>query len=202
MNWKVINRDKRVQNTGVYNDWKQQISDDCFNQCVYCSIHENPWGGIDHYHIDHYKPKSKFSALENIITNLYFACPVCNRFKSDDWPNESNDLNKVCYPDPSDHNYTDLFDLNLDDYKLSGKLAASKYLVNRMYLNRPQLIYERRELILKIKAEELINEAKNLIETCNDIDLIKEAFLIISNLTQHLHIRANISPYKLVEIRK
>ncbi len=202
MNWKIIEKLKRVQNKGVYTDWKQQISDDCFNQCVYCSIHENPWGGIDHYHIEHFRPKSKFGELEHIITNLYHACPICNKFKSDDWPNEPNDLDQVCYPDPSDHDYSTLFNLDENNFTLIGKYKAAIYLINQLYLNRPQLIYERREQLLKIKAEALINDAKKLIELSDDNSVIKKAFLIIANLTQHLHSRGNIPPYKLVEIRK
>lgn len=202
MNWKIIEKDKRVQKRGVYSDWKQQISDDCHNQCVYCSIHENPWGGIDHYHIEYLRPQSKFKKLENTITNLYHACPICNKFKSDDWPNDNYDLGKICYPDPSDHNYSDLFEFDHNTHSLIGKNVASTYLINRLYLNRPQLTYERREQFLKIKAEALINDAKKLIELMDDINLAKQAFVIIANLTQHLHYRGNIPPYKLKEIRK
>lgn len=202
MNWRIIDRKKRVQNDGVYNDWKQQISDDCFHQCVYCSIHENPWGGIDHYHIEHLRPKSKFEKLENIITNLYHACPICNKFKSDDWPNENNDLEKICYPDPSDYDYSDLFELDSKTFLLIGRSVAATYLINRLYLNRPQLIYERREQFLKLKAEALINDTNELIKSVDDINLVKQALKIIINLAQHLHYRANIPPYKLIEIRK
>jgi len=202
MNWKQIDKSKRVQQKGVYSDWKQQISDDCYKQCVYCSIHENPWGGIDHYHIDHFRPQSKFKALENVITNLYYACPICNKFKSADWKNEPTDLETTCYPDPSDHNYSDLFDIDLKNYSLVGKYVSSRYVINRLYLNRPQLVYERREHFLKVKAEALITDAKKLIELSDDITLIKQAFQLIANISQHLHARANISPYKLVEIKK
>lgn len=202
MNWRLIERNRRIQEKGVYTEWKQQISDDCYNHCVYCSIHENPWGGIDHYHIEHFRPKSKFTHLEHIITNLYHACPICNKFKSDDWPNECDKLDKVCYPDPSDHNYTDLFQLDLSNYSIQGKFIASTYLINRLYLNRPQLVYERREHFLKLKAEALINDAKKLVDLSDDNLLIKKAFSLIANLTQHLHTRGNISPYKLVEIRR
>lgn len=202
MNWKQIDKDKRIQNKGVYTAWKQQISDECYNQCVYCSIHENPWGGIDHYHIDHFRPQSKFKTLKNEITNLYYACPICNKFKSDDWQNEPDNLNVICYPDPSDYNYNDLFIVDTSNYKLVGSYVSSQYLINRLYLNRPQLIYERREFFLKLKAEALINDAKMLIDLSDEIILIKQAFQHIANLTQHLHARANISPYKLIDIKK
>ena len=202
MNWKQIDKNKRIQNKGVYTAWKQQIAEDCYKQCVYCSIHESPWGGIDHYHIDHFRPQSKFNALKNEITNLYYTCPICNKFKSNDWQNEPDDLETICYPDPSDHNYSDLFTIDIMNYTLDGKHVSSKYLINRMYLNRPQLVYERREYFLKIKAEALITDAKKLIELTDDIKLIKEAFRLITNITQHLHTRGNISPYKLIDITK
>lgn len=202
MNWKQIDKIKRIQHNGEYSMWKQQIADDCFNQCVYCSIHENPWGGIDHYHIDHFRPQSKFKALKNDITNLYYSCPICNKFKSDDWQNEPDSLDIICYPDPSEHNYSNLFNIDPANYELEGRFVASRFLINRMFLNRPQLIYERREYFLKLKAESLISDAERLIEQNDDLMLIKQAFQLISRLAQHLNVRGNISPYKLVEIKK
>lgn len=202
MNWRQIDKSKRIQNKGVYTTWKQQISEECFKQCVYCSIHENPWGGIDHYHIDHFRPKSKFKTLKNDITNLYYSCPICNKFKSDDWQNEPNSLDIICYPDPGDYNYSELFKIDTSNHKLIGKYVASTYLINRLYLNRPQLVYERREYFLKLKAEALIIDTKKLVELSDDLELIKQAFQCIADLIQLLHTRANISPYKLIDIKK
>lgn len=203
MNWRLINNPARIQQTGVYSDWKQQISDDCFNQCVYCSIHEAPWGGIDHYHIEHFRPKSIFQNLENTITNLYHACPVCNRFKSDDWPSDNvDDLDQICYPDPGTHDYTDLFDYDVNNHTISGRFNASRYLVLRLYLNRPQLIHERRERMLTLRWLALDREVQENILKIDDRDLLLEALQISSRITAHLQIRSNIVPYKLQEIRK
>lgn len=202
MNWNLIDRSKRVQHKGVYTSWKQQIADDCYKRCVYCSIHEQPWGGIDHYHIDHFRPQSKFKKLKNTITNLYYSCPICNKFKSDDWQNEPENLDVLCYPDPSDYNYLDLFEIDPTNCMLTGKFVSSRYLINRMYLNRPQLVYERREFFLKLKAEALIQDAQKLVQLCDDIELVKQAFQLISIMMLHLHARSNISPYKLVDIKK
>jgi hypothetical protein len=202
MTWKQIDRTKRVQKNGVYTSWKQQIADDCYNQCVYCSIGENPWGGIDHYHIDHYRPQSKFNALKNIITNLYYSCPICNKFKSNHWPNEPTSLDIICYPDPSDHNYSDLFDIDEIKHTLEGKYVSSKFLINRMYLNRPQLIYERREHFLKQKAKRAIDEALELSKQCEDFELIKQINSLLANMLKLTLSRDKISPYKLVDIKK
>lgn len=202
MNWKLIDRNKRVQNKGVYSEWKQQISDDCYNQCVYCSIHEMPWGGIDHYHIDHFRPQSEFRDLVNTISNLYHACPICNKFKSNDWKNEPDDLNRICYPDPSDHNYSDLFEINTSNYTLEGKYTASNYLINRLYLNRPQLVYERREYFLNLRYKSLIQETEKLILECGDNELKNETLKTIIRISQFMLTRSNVPAYKLVEIKK
>lgn len=202
MNWKQIDREKRIQNEGVYSEWKQQISNDCYNQCVYCSIHEMPWGGIDHYHIDHFRPQSKFEDLVNKITNLYHCCPICNKFKSNDWKNEPNDLNTICYPDPSDYNYTELFNLDTNNFTLEGKYLASSYLINRLYLNRPQLVYERREIFLNLRYKLLIKETENLILECVDNELKNETIKTIIRISQFMLTRTNVPPYKLEEIKK
>jgi len=205
MNWKLIIKDPAKQPLdGTYNNWKEQIAEECFHQCVYCSIHENPWGGIDHYHIDHFRPKSKseFNHLENDICNLFYACPVCNRFKSDDWPGEPDNLDKICYPDPSKTDYKTLFQLNQTNYSISSVYKSGNYLIHRLFLNRPQLIYERRENTLRQKELGLFEDISKLIQDCNDITIIKKSISALTEIRQHLEKRNHIRPYTLAEIRK
>jgi hypothetical protein len=205
LNWKKIEKDKQKQpSSGTYSDWKEQIAEECFYQCIYCSIHEAQFGGIDHYHIEHYKPKSieRFKGLENDIMNLFYACPICNRFKSNDWPNDAEDLNLICYPDPSKINYTDLFEVDYNNFKVEGRYLSTRYMTIRLYLNRPQLIYERREDFLKIKENELRKEIKTLMNDVTDISLLKKAYELVDKLSTHLSKRDKIRPYKLTEIRK
>jgi hypothetical protein len=204
MNWQKIQREIRIQQLGKYNDWKEQIAKDCFNRCVYCSIHENPWGGIDNFHIDHFKPKSKFSELTNIIYNLYYSCPICNRFKSDDWKNECQfDLDIIGYPDPSDHNYQTIFEMDSTTFELKGKFESSKYLIDRLYLNRPQLILERREFILNKRVETLINDTSKLL---NQKNLNKDFYVKYGKICTALSLlmirRQEVRPYRLEDIRK
>ncbi len=193
--------------SGTYSDWKEQIAEECYYQCVYCSIHESQFGGIDHYHIEHYKPKSipKFKDLENDILNLFYSCPICNRFKSNDWPNNDDDLNILCYPNPSKHNYLDLFIVDLETYMLLGKYISSCYLTERLFLNRPQLIYERREQILKEREKKVfieINELKQNEIIKNDLESVNKLYDITSSLLNIIRKRDKIRPYKLAEIRR
>lgn len=208
MHWKLIKKDKEKQpETGTYSDWKEQIAEECFYQCIYCSINEAQFGGIDHYHIEHYKPKSieRFKALENDICNLFYSCPICNRFKSYDWPNDADDLEKICYPSPSEYNYSELFEVSPDDYKVKGIYNSTRYMTERLYLNRPQLLYERRESFLKQREEEVtkaIEVLQEKITSNEDFVLLKECLSGLIDLNKTIQKRSNIRPYKLVEIRK
>lgn len=205
MNWKLIVKDKANQPvTGTYTDWKEQIAEECFFQCIYCSINEAQFGGIDHYHIEHYKPKSikRFKVLENDICNLFYSCPICNRFKSNDWPNDADDLDIICYPDPSAYNYSELFDISSDDYKVNGKYVSTRYMTERLYLNRPQLLYERRETVLQQRAENVTKAIEALQEMIDTQELLKESNKGVIELLKTTQKRNNIRPYKLAEIRK
>ncbi len=204
MNYRLIPKNPNAQPaSGVYSDWKVQIADECFKQCVYCTIHENHWGGIDHYHIDHFRPKSKpaFTHLVNDICNLFYACPVCNRFKSDDWPANPN-LAVPSYPDPSVTNYSTIFTFNAASYQLAGNNPSANYVILRLYLNRPQLVYERRENILREREFKLFHEIAELAPQTSDMELITKAFTLFATVKTHLAKRETIRPYKLAEIRK
>ena len=207
MNWKLINKNTRIQPVkGTYNDWKEQIAEDCYHQCVYCAIHESQFGGIDHYHIDHFKPKKPFHELENIIYNLYYACPICNKFKSNDWPNEP-DLDKVSYPDPSEINYSELFEIK-DDFEIEGKFISSKYIVHRLFLNRAQLIFERREIRRRNQEIELRDSINLLLKQIDKyesnfaIEILKEVTAVYNELLTLEQKKRKIRPYKLSDIRK
>ncbi len=207
MNWRLVIKDPKKQpDKGAYSDWKEQIAEECFYQCVYCSIHEGQFGGINNYHIDHFRPKSIFTKLENDILNLFYACPICNRFKSDDWPAEPN-LSLVSYPDPSQNDYASLFTLK-NDFQIEGKHTASQYLVLRLFLNRAQLIMERREEIKIKEATELMKELSALIDKVGKYDM-KEAYETLkvvdkvkNNIQELCEQRKKIRPYALKDIRK
>ncbi len=206
MNYKLIDRSARTQPDGDdWTKWKEQIAKDCHHQCVYCSIHEHPWGGIDHYQIDHYRPKSipEFKKYILDILNLFYACPVCNRFKSDDWPEEPKaDLSTPSYPDPSIINYSVIFEIDGTNYKLKGRNVAASYMIDRLFLNRPQLIYERREASLIQKESQLRKSLLEMVRKVNDIELTNRLLLVVDKLLEHKNNRHQIRPYKLSEIRK
>ena len=145
MKWRRIPKEEAIQpSKGSYRDWKEILAKEGFHQCVYCAIPEASFGGIRNFHVEHYKPKSKFKHLMNDIRNLFYACSVCNTFKGNDWSEPLDDHSTPSYPDPSRVDYSDLFSINWESGVVEGRYIASKYVVEKSYLNRNQLILERR----------------------------------------------------------
>lgn len=163
MKWFRILKENAIQpQTGSYRDWKAQLAEEASHQCVYCAIPDAAMGGIRNFHVEHYRPKSRFPALENIYTNLFYACPVCNTFKSNDWPAEP-DFETRCYPDPSVNDYGQLFIIDLQSGEIQGNVVASRYMVERIHLNRGQLILERRLHTLLSEVKLLRNDLRQLL---------------------------------------
>jgi hypothetical protein len=146
MKWPVLVGKARIQPAaGSWNDWKQAIADYCEGRCVYCAIPESRFGGIRNFHIAHFRPKAKFRSLENDIGNLYLSCSICNVLKCDDWPAEpAADHSRVAYPDPSRTDFNALLVVSAATREVDSQAVAGKYLIERVLLNRAQLIVERR----------------------------------------------------------
>lgn len=161
MIWKLIPKQNSVQpKNGTYTDWKSILAKEGFNQCVYCAIHDSDFGGIRNFHVEHFKPKSIFKNLVNNIKNLFYSCPICNTFKGNEWhkPSIPDDFKKIYYPDPSIIDYNSLFDINPNTGIIKGKYPISKFLTQKLGLNRNQLILERRTRFLLKEYEKLVAE--------------------------------------------
>jgi len=162
MNWKIVDKSKTVQpKKGSYSDWKEILANEGSYQCVYCAIKDQRLGGIRHFHVEHYKPKSIFPDLTDIITNLYYACPICNVLKSNDWFDITNDLNDHQYPDPSNFNYNDLFNLARNG-ELESDNNCGKYIIHKLALNRRQLLIDRNFSLLLLGYKAIVNDFRDI----------------------------------------
>ena len=209
MKWKRVPKEQASQPAdGIYSDWKEILAKEGFFQCVYCAIHESCFGGTRNFHVEHYRPKKKFRSLENDIKNLFYACPICNTFKGDDWPNEPrDDLSIPSYPDPSKVEYSSIFN-NFDSGIIEGNFLASKYMVEKMYLNRPQLVVERRIYLAYLKLEmyeKVFNEIIPILEERGGKEAhqflaeIAKQFIGISRLQRKVR---EIRPYQPEDVKK
>ena len=213
MNWTVINKNltERPNSVNEYRDYKPYLRREANEKCVYCAIGENPIGGYDHFHVEHFRPKSlaQFTHLLNDFENLFYACAICNRFKSNDWPNDPvSDHSIISYPDPKDIDYNILFE-SQENGLLEGRYVASKYVVERLNLNRPQLINERREKLMRDKISGLILKIQSIKKTISEHETTPEISKIISSLLDKtleivtlLNNEKEIARYEPSEIRR
>jgi hypothetical protein len=173
MRWPILVGKVRFQpTTGSWEKWKQSVADHCEGRCVYCAIPEGRFGGIRNFHIEHFRPKAKFPALENDIQNLYLACCICNVLKCDDWPDEpSMDHSIASYPDPAATDFNRLFVSSQETHELNSQTAAGKYLIERVLLNRVQLLVERRLSAVRRFFSEFRTWADEAVETMTQQEL-------------------------------
>lgn len=208
--WKrVLKENSKQPEKGTYSDWKELIATECFNQCVYCAISEGNFGGIRNFHVEHYRPKSRFPDLINDIKNLFYACAICNVFKGNDWPNEPDmKFSNSSYPNPSETDYNTLFSIDNNKGVLEGEFIASKYMAEKLYLNRPQLILLRRNFFSLKKVDEYMSffdEIKQRLEEMTDSDskvFLKkflDIFYEILNIQRQL---LKLRPYEEADIKK
>lgn len=208
MRWRRINKDSDYQPAnGTYKDWKPELAVEAENRCVYCAIHENSMGGIRNFHVEHYRPKSRFQELINDYRNLYYSCPICNTFKSNDWPREPvNDFSVACYPDPSQTDYNGLYDISRTTGVIAGKNVAALYVQEKIFLNRPQLITERKLQYFLAAAKEEINTIRDMIDKVPkgpELITIHEQFSILLIWLNDLRDKLeNIPRYALVDVKR
>jgi hypothetical protein len=213
MNWTNINKNNtdRPASVAKYSEYKPYLRTEAKKKCVYCAIHEGRLGGIDHFHVEHFKPKSidRFAKLEKDFNNLFYSCPICNRFKSNDWPNDPNDdFSNISYIDPSKANYNDVFNIE-ENGKITGNYIASNYMIEKIFLNRPQLINERREQIARKKLMQsferingLEDNLKTKIHQQAVQQLILQSMALKNKIIYLLHAENDICKYKPQEIKR
>jgi hypothetical protein len=147
--WKLIKKAAPPVG-GTYKDWKGQLADEGGHQCVYCTIHEAGFGGYRNFHVEHFRPRRHFPLLTDQYGNLFYACAICNSLKGDDWPCGSRlGPHIACYPDPSRTSYADVLGVRWTTGRALGRTRAGRFVLERLYLNRPQLVMERRAFSLQ-----------------------------------------------------
>lgn len=210
MNWKAVRALRTQPTTGNYSDWKNEVAADCGNQCLYCAISEARYGGIDNFHVDHFRPKKIFKHLIKDINNLVLACAICNRFKLDAWPCDPlPDNSHAGFPDPALHDYSTLFAVDSTSYAASSHTTAGSFVVQRLYLNRPQLLRERRAFFLDEKIENLRNYLGTAIDAliehpvdAESLALIHAALKLLLDMSGHLSAQAKARPYEPHEVKR
>ena len=152
-----------------YQEYRQEIRQDCLGHCVYCDCHENELSGQIGMRIDHFRPKEKFPMLVNDPYNLVWSCDFCNSNKSNHWPAlGTNDafVGNEGFIDPFEENRLDYFKVQSDGSIIPLKPPAG-YIVEQLLLNyitpktKRQLRYRAHQLIPTLERKIAKLEQKN-----------------------------------------
>jgi uncharacterized protein (TIGR02646 family) len=128
-----------------YQNYKTFLRKDFLYRCAYCLIHEAHYGGLRNFHVDHFRPKKRFPRLSLAYKNLYYACGLCNTFKGDAWPSESESEAGFRFVDPCAENpYAIHFAEDEADGSLRALTDPGRYSWAHLRLDRGQLRSHRR----------------------------------------------------------
>lgn len=164
-------RDKSPQRTctktyASYKSYKSYLKKDFNNKCGYTDCSDFWFGGKNSFHIDHFKPLTKYPNLEKNYSNLVYCCSYVNILKSDD---EGN------YIDPCDVDYNLHFERDVDGNiipKRNSPQARYMYSKLKLYLKRYQVIWKLEKIRSTMdKVKLAINSLKN--------DGLKQELLIL-----------------------
>ncbi|MDX2039939.1 MAG: HNH endonuclease signature motif containing protein [Acidobacteriota bacterium] len=126
-----------------------------FNLCCgYCRVHENESGS--QLEIDHFQPRAFGGTDEQ--ENLIYCCSACNKFKHDFWPAENPTSNPRRLLHPLKDNVQEHLAENADG-RLIPLSAIGEFHLERLRLNRPQLVAYRKKHYLEKEVHADIIEA-------------------------------------------
>jgi uncharacterized protein (TIGR02646 family) len=118
-----------------YRGYKKHLKKDFQGRCGYTNCSHLWFGGSSNFHIDHFKPKSKYPHLETEYKNLVYSCSYVNIAKSDD----DFDYLDPCEEDYNEHFYRDVKG-NIYPISTSSK-AIYMHTKLKLYLGRYSIIY-------------------------------------------------------------
>jgi hypothetical protein len=114
---------------------------------VYCLANERQvanglsCGG---YNVEHFKPSSKFPALEREYSNLLWSCPSCNSAKGGHWPTPHQLERGERWLDPTTDNMGEHLRVNGDQVEPCSPTGA--WFIRRLQLNGDLQTWRRRRL--------------------------------------------------------
>lgn len=138
-----------------YHSYAPYLKKDFDNRCTYCATWDTLIEPLS-FQIDHFIPENTFKKaerrdLKNNYYNLMYACPICNRLKSNQFKGEiSGDIisNELFY-NPDITNYNEIFYRDEKGRIMSDDILG-KDMIKRLQLYRPtrQLAWFLEQLIL------------------------------------------------------
>ncbi|MCC6555588.1 MAG: HNH endonuclease [Polyangiaceae bacterium] len=116
---------------------RAQVRERFHARCAYCGVHEEDVGST--LTVDHHRPRARGGTSE--AENLVYACARCNEHKGVYWHEQDPPHVRLLHPGHDD--LTQHLRVG-DDGHITGVTAEGQFFVQRLRLNRPQLVAHRR----------------------------------------------------------
>lgn len=119
----------------VYSNYRPELRYDFWCACAYCGTTEQESHAS--MEIDHHEPKARRPDLVDVYTNLFYACPLCNRSKSRTWPSPTQMAQgmrflRIDTDHPDDH-------LEVRGLRVEPLTPVGEYTITKLRLNRLEL---------------------------------------------------------------
>lgn len=120
---------------------RRRVRDHFANCCAYCRTAEDLSAAV--FEIEHITPRTAGGPSD--FENLCFACPACNRFKSDrTFAFDPETGEEVPLFHPHQDAWTDHFAWNEGNTEIVALTAIGRATIAALRMNRPQLVRVRR----------------------------------------------------------
>ena len=125
-------------------------------RCGYCGVSESDIGG--ELQVDHYQPATKNGA--DSLDNLVYACVHCNQFKGNYWADVNDpDSFHILHPEKDD---TVIHIQVTASGRVEGLTPRGWFHINRLQLNRPQLVVWRQNWQRYRRIERALNQSEEI----------------------------------------
>lgn len=116
---------------------REQVRERFNARCGYCGVHEDAVGST--LTVDHHRPRTQGGVGEAV--NLVYCCARCNEHKGAYWHEQGPSDVRLLHPG---HDDLTRHLRASDDGRVAGVTPEGAFFVQRLRLNRPQLVAYRR----------------------------------------------------------
>jgi uncharacterized protein (TIGR02646 family) len=165
-----------------YTSFRWFLRNDFNQRCGYCDDPDTHYGQKVDYHIDHFKPTSKFPNLETNYSNLVYSCPYCNVAKSGKWQKTDG------FVDPCDAEYGIHLERN-NKGKIKAITPRGEYIVKslKLFLKRHELIW-----FLVVLEEQKPKLDKAQTSDLNEVEALKKFRIVQNEIDNYINLLKSV----------
>ena len=131
--------------------------------CEFCGVTEVDTGG--ELTLDHYQPQARGGSDD--ADNLIYSCSRCNLYKADYWATASE---QTPLWNPRNESASQHF-IEAEDGLLYPLTVVGAFTLQRLRLNRPQLVQKRYKTAESAKQRQLFQRYSELLEALNQLNI-------------------------------